>query len=176
MSAHVFAVHVDIGYVLKTLFWFLPLRFTVCVLPSLTPAKSIMAKQSATQTSQDVDRRRDDPEGVQRKNEEMRAAWELGRDLVERLGMRADYGSMLAEADFNLSQAEKLRKYRGMANRISEQELNRICKLCVANGRAWGPTYLVTLSRLGTPAERRRMAKMAIAECWGIKSYDAGFG
>ena len=127
-----------------------------------------MPKRAATQTSQDVDRRRDDPEGVQRKNEEMRAAWELGRDLVERLGMRTDYGSMLAEADFNLSQAEKLRKYRGMANRISEQELNRICKLCAANRRAWGPTYLVTLSRLeNSGGASPRWRKSAIEERWG---------
>ena len=48
----------------------------------------------------------------------------------------------------NASVAEKLRKFRFLADRITESELDRICKLCETHRRSWGPTLLLELSRI----------------------------
>ncbi len=98
----------------------------------------------------------------------MWTAWKQGRSLLADLGKRAAYGAMKEKTDGNASQAERLRTYRAMAQRISESELSTICGLCELHGKAWGPTFLVALSRLGTARERREMSKLAIREGWGL--------
>ncbi len=66
------------------------------------------------------------------------------------------------------SLAEKYRKYRGMADRLSEKELRDICDLCEKEEKGWGPTFLVELSRITTSRERKQMAKKAIRNRWGL--------
>ncbi|QGJ69938.1 Hypothetical protein PBC10988_16270 [Planctomycetales bacterium 10988] len=105
---------------------------------------------------------------VKEANEKMKEAWELGRDLLDQLGMKANYGAMKSAASGEISTAEKYRKYRSMANRITEKELEAICKMCEKENKIWGPTFLVELSRLRTSKDRRQLAKNAIREGWGL--------
>ncbi|QDU59564.1 hypothetical protein Pan216_03940 [Planctomycetes bacterium Pan216] len=113
-------------------------------------------------------RRDDSPEDVKKGNKRMWDAWKQGRELIGEVGMFAGYGAMKEVADGNASIAERLRKYRAMANRISEKELGTICERCRASSRAWGPTFLVELSRLPGRRERNDVAKSAIRDRWGV--------
>lgn len=83
-----------------------------------------MTNRPARQNPRGTNERRTKATDVRDKNRLMREAWMTGRDLVERLGMRADYGAMRELAGGNASVAEKYRKLRSMANRISEKELD----------------------------------------------------
>lgn len=112
--------------------------------------------------------RLDPPERIHDGNEAMWAAWTLGRELLDELGDRAGYREMQKRAGGDDSAAEKMRKYRGMARRITREELGDICELTHLHGKAWGPTHLVALSRLTRVADRRKMAKTAIREGWGL--------
>ena len=95
-------------------------------------------------------------------------AWQLGHELLEELGERSTYGAMKERAADNPSLAEKLRKYRAMANVMTEAELETICELCEQHGKAWGPTFLVALGRLPRVRDRRKLAKQAIRNGWGL--------
>ena len=110
----------------------------------------------------------DSPERIRQGNESMWEAWELGRELLDELGDHAGYGKMSDRAGEDESQAEKLRKLRSMARRITRAELGTICELTAMHGKAWGPTHLVALSRLPRVADRRKLAKTAIREHWGL--------
>jgi len=112
--------------------------------------------------------RSDSPERIRQGNESMWEAWELGRELLDELGDHAGYRQMQNRAGEDESQAEKLRKLRSMARRITKAELGTICKLTEMHDKAWGPTHLVALSRLTRVADRRKMAKRAIREHWGL--------
>jgi len=101
----------------------------------------------------------------------MWAAWELGRQLIEQLGMHASYGAMKEFAGEDVSTAERYRKLRGMANRITKDELSDIIELCTLHGKAWGPTYLVALGRLRSVRDRRQMAEKAIRAGWGLAEF-----
>lgn len=101
-------------------------------------------------------------------NKKMQEAWEQGQKLYQDLGGRSGYGSMKKRSGGNVSQADKMRKYRAMARRITQKELKTICKLCLQHGKPWGPTYLVTLSRLNSEADRRKLAEKALQDDWGL--------
>ncbi|QDT64771.1 hypothetical protein [Calycomorphotria hydatis] len=109
----------------------------------------------------------DSPKAIKQGQKRMRFAWEEGHRILETVGLRASYRDMMTVSGENASKAEQMRKYRAMANRIPETELGTIGKLCIQHGKAWGPTHLVTLSRLTRSAERRALAKTAIRERWG---------
>jgi len=98
----------------------------------------------------------------------MWAAFDLGEELCKELGMRSEYGAMRNLTGGDASQSEKMRKYRAMAKRITHSELGDICELTQLHGKAWGPTHLVALSRLTKVSERRKIAKVALREGWGL--------
>jgi len=127
-----------------------------------------MSKQNTRRTQPTSTRRHDKPADIQRANGEMREAWKLGRQLTERLGERAAYGAMKEAAGGDESTAEKFRKLRSMASRVTEKELRTVFELCELHGRRWGPSHLVALSRLAKANDRRRMAKIAIQDGWGL--------
>lgn len=112
--------------------------------------------------------RHDSPKRIRERNERMWEAWELGCELLDDLGDHAPYWAMQERSGGDESAAEKLRKYRAMARRITEAELGVICELTGLHGKAWGPTHLVALSRLTRVADRRKLAKKAIREHWGL--------
>ena len=113
-------------------------------------------------------KRNDTVESINAGNAAMWAAFTLGKELRNELGMRSDYGAMRDLTDGDASQSEKMRKYRGMSKRITQAELGDICELTQLHGKAWGPTHLVALSRLTKVGERRKIAKAAISEGWGL--------
>lgn len=113
-------------------------------------------------------KRNDTVESINAGNTAMWAAFDLGKELRKELGMRSDYGAMRDLTDGDASQSEKMRKYRAMAKRITHSELGDICELTQLHGKAWGPTHLVALSRLTKVAERRKIAKVALKEGWGL--------
>lgn len=98
----------------------------------------------------------------------MWAAWELGRQLIEQLGTRAPYGAMKETVGGDESKAEKYRKLRSMASRVTEKELATLFELTELHGKRWGPSHLVAVSRLRKASDRRRIAKMAIQDGWGL--------
>ena len=106
---------------------------------------------------------------VCKKNKQMERDWQKGRSLADKLGMHAEYGAMKAFAKSNASTAEKFRKLRGMAQRITEKELKVICRLCSEHKRAWGTSFIVEISRLKDAGERKEVAAKAIEGAWGLK-------
>ncbi len=126
-----------------------------------------MPKNIATKNNQRK-KRRDKPGKVKQANKKMREAWELGTELIDELGMFSEYGAMRDRAKKDHSLAEKYRKYRGMADRLTEKELRDICDLCEKEEKGWGPTFLVELSRITTARQRRQVAKKAIQHRWGL--------
>lgn len=99
----------------------------------------------------------------------MMAAWQEGRELLDRLGPRAKSGTMLEASGQDLSEAERLRKRRAVASRLTEKEVQEICDRCEKYSRPWGPQYLVALSRLPKASERRKIVTLALQEGWGLK-------
>ncbi len=129
--------------------------------------KQSMPTNIATKNNQRK-KRRDKPGKVKQANKKMREAWELGTELIDELGMFSGYGAMRDRAKGDNSLAEKYRKYRGMADCLSEKELRDICDLCEKEEKGWGPTFLVELSRITTSRGRKQMAKKAIQHRWGL--------
>ena len=113
-------------------------------------------------------KRRDTDDSINMGNAAMWTALNLGVELRKELGLRSDYGAMKAKTKGDESQAEKMRKYRAMATRITRSELKDISELTQLHGKALGPTHLVALSRLTKVGERRKIAKVAIREGWGL--------
>lgn len=66
------------------------------------------------------------------------------------------------------SKAERLRKLRFMASRITETEIEEICELCLEEACAWGPHFVIELSRLPKQRERNRAIKLAFERWLGI--------
>jgi len=106
---------------------------------------------------------------IQKANTKMMTAWQEGRGLLDRLGPRAASGAMIEESGQDLSEAERLRKLRAMASRMTEIEVKEICRRCKHAGRAWGPQFLVALCRLPKRAERGKVVTVALKEGWGLK-------
>lgn len=98
-------------------------------------------------------------------------AWQTGREVLEELGKRSDYGAMKERVRGNASEATRMRNYRGMARRITESELSDIVALCELHGRAWGPSFLVALGRVKKAADRRQLAETAIQNHWGLTEF-----
>jgi hypothetical protein len=130
-----------------------------------------MPKRKTTRKYLEPERRHDKLTDIRAGNEKMWAAWELGRHLIDQLGMHASYGAMKEFAGGDESTAERYRKLRSTANRITQDELSTIFELCELHGKAWGPTYLVALGRLSTVRERRQMARDAIQAGWGLAEF-----
>jgi len=111
---------------------------------------------------------RDPAKAVEQANKKMKAAWQEGQELLDRLGSSASYGAMQKASGENASEAERLRKLRNMADRMTEKEVNGICDRCTKAGRAWGPQYLVNLSRIPTQQERSKLVTRALKERWAL--------
>jgi len=111
---------------------------------------------------------RDPTEAIEQANQKMRAAWQEGRGLLDRLGRSASHGAMQQASGENVSEAERLRKLRNMASQMTEKEVEAICERCTKAGRAWGPQYLVHISRIPTAAERRKLVTRALKERWAL--------
>lgn len=106
---------------------------------------------------------------VQEANAKMMAAWKEGRELLDRLGPRAKSGTMLEASGQDLSEAERLRKLRAVASRMTEKEVKEICNRCEKAVKPLGPQFLVALSRLPTRAERRKAVTQVLKLDWGLK-------
>lgn len=76
---------------------------------------------------------------------------------------------MADASEENASEAERIRKLRTVGLRLTEREVKDICKRCEKADRAWGPQYLVTLSRLPNASERKKMVASALREGMGLK-------
>lgn len=126
-----------------------------------------MSEQTVAR-SQHAVQRRDDPQRIELANAKMRQAWQDGRELVERFDARATYGAMKELSGGDKSTAQRHWTYRKMASRITQNELEAICELTLRHGKCWGPTFLVTLSRVETRQERWKLAKIAIEEQMGL--------
>ena len=98
----------------------------------------------------------------------MLAAWKLGREVTNEIGMRSGYGAMRDKTNGDISEAEKLRKYRAMSDRITEKELEQIASWCVQHRTAWGPTHLCELRRVRLKRDRQKIALESIRNAYGL--------
>jgi hypothetical protein len=101
-------------------------------------------------------------------NAKMLAAWKQGVALSSADGKRPNMVAIRQASGGSASEAERLRKYRAMSQRITEPELRRITAWCLEFERAWGPTFLCVLSRIGQKKIRQRIAKDAIEQRLGL--------
>ena len=105
---------------------------------------------------------------VEEVNKSMRQAWKTGWAFHEQFGMQSEYGKMKKDFKGGASEAEKMRKYRGMSQTITEEELDTICELCLEHNKALGTTFLVAISAIKNIAQRKALIKQAINKDWGI--------
>lgn len=108
---------------------------------------------------------------VEQANKKIRNAWKEGQRVSKLLGERARFGAMKAISGDDASEAERLRKLRFMASRITETEIEDICEQCLEEARAWGPQFVIELSRLPRQRERKRAVKQALGAGWGLIAF-----
>jgi len=99
----------------------------------------------------------------------MLAAWREGKEILDRLGLRAGYRAMADASSKNSSEAERIRKLRSIGLRMTEREVEEICARCEKAERAWGPQFLIALCRLPKVSERKKMVTLALRQNVGLK-------
>ncbi len=98
----------------------------------------------------------------------MLAAWKQGIAVSSADGKRTNRVAIRKASGGNISEAERLRKYRSMSEQIKRAELTQITQWCIDFDRAWGPTLLCELSKIHTKKDRQKIAKNAIEQGLGL--------
>lgn len=105
---------------------------------------------------------------VEAANKRMLTAWKAGNWVLTEFGERSAYGATKRAAAELSTNRENVRRYRIVAQRIRQPEIDELCRYCLQHEWALGPAYLVAFSELRHKRERVAFWKKAVRSHWTL--------